>query len=872
MKRLLCAAYVLVCLFGLSATAQTVPAGFVNFSGSHLSGSNSVLVANATLCAQPNSGGTPISAQLASGGQTTKAPVCTTVTNGVFSMLLPDTNLTKPQNVCYAVKVTDNITGADLLDTGYSCVQPGSQSAESAWCSSSTCNFDLYTNNIPALAVTQQGPIGPMGAPGIASLPQLALVRTTASPIINLFDVTQITTPCFVDATTGIVHTDSGIPSGLYCSALIPANSGYTMSTNTTIGNFGNVEGEGFNGVAFYGADGVTFISGIEAPNAGTPYAGIQPNTALSIPANAAFIRFSAYTPELPLNQVMLVNGSTVPSAYVGYGVVTPNQLSGLVSLPQLALLRSTPSPVNNLLDTTQLTPSCFIDGTTGAAHTSSSVPAILLCSPLIPANSGGTMVFNGNIGCFDNVAGLGYNGYAFYGADGVTLISAAQAPCEAGLAANTPLTVPANAAYIRFSDVFDGLNGRATLAGAMLVNGSTVPSSYVSYGYVKASQLGNITPTSAAGTPLPPSEIEQIPNAPLAYWYAALHNCKNQVVRFGIVDDSRGIVDTTVSVGGASSLAVLFPHRWAERYRAKIQAACGSHGTGVVPFRFGYGGAGSWASQGFNADYYSGTIGNFVANDVTLGPSYAGDSMTLTATTNGATITLTTAIPYDHLSMICTSGSSLHPWTMTVDGNVVGTCGTSTGSEAATQSLSSAFTLGVHIAVVTCATQPCNGYSLEGVAGTTGVSIDNYSIGGASLEIQATSPAQWAYIDLNPPQLLMMGHGTNEQGIGVPAATFQTSLTNFIAHARAYTYPASVLFFIPIQDNDFPTQASSTYYPLVVSTAAANNTAFVDLRDRWGTAVGPSWLFGPDYIHENDQGNGESFSAIWKATVDVLP
>ena len=189
----------------------------------------------------------------------------------------------------------------------------------------------------------------------------------------------------------------------------------------------------------------------------------------------------------------------------------------------------------------------------------------------------------------------------------------------------------------------------------------------------------------------LPVQEFKNVATPPLANWYAALHVCREQVVRVGIYGDSREIADTTVGAGATPSIAVVFGKKWPDRLATYLQNVCGSHGTGVKPFKFGAG------NQLLNANYYT-SSGTFTP-DGALGPYQGGnvaDSIALRATTNGATISFTPGQKIDHLNAYCESGSGINPWTLQIDGNAVGTCGTASGSVTATLATSSAVTLAI--------------------------------------------------------------------------------------------------------------------------------------------------------------------------------
>lgn len=153
----------LLCLYSLlisaSCLAQT---GYTTVSSTHLTDSTGSTISNATIQFAPvAANGQGISFQVNGNGQSISAPVQTQVTNGTFTINLADTNLTKPQNVCFSVTVTDNTSGNVLLGSlGYNCVQP---QFTTYWCTSGNCIFDQYQPNLASLAVNQTGPAGPAG-------------------------------------------------------------------------------------------------------------------------------------------------------------------------------------------------------------------------------------------------------------------------------------------------------------------------------------------------------------------------------------------------------------------------------------------------------------------------------------------------------------------------------------------------------------------------------------------------------------------------------------------------------------------------------------------------------------------------------------
>lgn len=155
MQALLCLS-LSTCAFGQMVTVL----------GNQIIDSTGALVSNATITFSPVlSNGNPASYRRGSGGgQAIVTPVSAPVSSGAFSLALVDSAQTSPTNICYAVIVSDNITGSSILGPGYSCVQPTSFNS---WCSGGNCDFDGYQPNLKPIALTQTGPAGPIGPPGL---------------------------------------------------------------------------------------------------------------------------------------------------------------------------------------------------------------------------------------------------------------------------------------------------------------------------------------------------------------------------------------------------------------------------------------------------------------------------------------------------------------------------------------------------------------------------------------------------------------------------------------------------------------------------------------------------------------------------------
>jgi hypothetical protein len=169
-----------------SCSVSSAGSGYVNGASAVIStafGNGGVLAistssGNLTGCSvsQPGTYSATPAVSISGFGQATQGVLQAQVTNGAFSMLVPDTSMTSPTNVCYSVSVVDNVSGNSILGAGYGCVQPAAfgsaVSGSQAWCSSGSagsggsCSFDAYTPNLAALALVTAGPVGPPGPAG----------------------------------------------------------------------------------------------------------------------------------------------------------------------------------------------------------------------------------------------------------------------------------------------------------------------------------------------------------------------------------------------------------------------------------------------------------------------------------------------------------------------------------------------------------------------------------------------------------------------------------------------------------------------------------------------------------------------------------
>jgi hypothetical protein len=426
-------------------------------------------------------------------------------------------------------------------------------------------------------------------------------------------------------------------------------------------------------------------------------------------------------------------------------------------------------------------------------------------------------------------------------------------------------------------------LSPEALTAGAINVgtlNATTINGAL--RGAIDDAVIGGVTPGPVSATQLnglPVSEYSTTPRKPLATWMQALHSAVALPARVLLPGDSFGICGIYNCTDGVVNQSNL----WSEQLRINLQAEYGSHGTGVVPVVLAIG------SNVINNAAWS--ISGSYSVVGTLGPTIPSVSGTLVHLSSGATITFNDSreIPFDHFSVYYATPTTTSSLTLTADG--ASPIGTATSGSAASTGVaaggltshrfdSSSMSLATHTIAGTC-TGDCYVWAGDGTAGTTGVSVDNISIGSCPAECFGLAPAtQLAFADLIPggDQGVIVMQQTNEPGQGYSTSSFSTAMTAIIAHEQALsaTGPASVILAVP-PVGSIASSSMAGFTAVQVSLAQTLNVAFVNIQDRWGTAyVSTSglWDFSSPCVgcHPNDKGSRDEYSQIWAAFVDPVP
>jgi lysophospholipase L1-like esterase len=249
----------------------------------------------------------------------------------------------------------------------------------------------------------------------------------------ELFDRNKLTADFSVLSVDGTLAAAAGIST----TAKIPVTPGsqFVVSTNMT--------STGGAGIAYYGPSG-TFVSGA---------VGVTSGTAVTVPANAYFVRFSVSTTNV--SKAHMYKAAALPAIYKDFAY--QDRLTAHSKMVEW--LGELMAPIN-LFDSTRATDSFIIDSTDGSVD----AQANWYCSDYMPVQAGGSIYVTPG-----NAASSSY-GISWYDVDR-NWISGTAGPTTAGA-----YSVPAGATYARIN------NSSGFKSRQMVVPGSSAPASYRSF------------------------------------------------------------------------------------------------------------------------------------------------------------------------------------------------------------------------------------------------------------------------------------------------------------------------------------------------------------------------------------------------------
>ena len=150
---------------GVAVAQNTVTVFETGITNSAVSNSAGVLTDGAITWQPVINDGVAASYMMPGGGTGTTESITVPITSGGFSLTLPNTDLTNPMHLCFAVSATVPYTSSRLFGPGYTCVQPHyTAHGGGDWCQAGLCDFGKYIPNLPALGTIATGPQGPAGS------------------------------------------------------------------------------------------------------------------------------------------------------------------------------------------------------------------------------------------------------------------------------------------------------------------------------------------------------------------------------------------------------------------------------------------------------------------------------------------------------------------------------------------------------------------------------------------------------------------------------------------------------------------------------------------------------------------------------------
>ncbi|MHC7189116.1 SGNH/GDSL hydrolase family protein, partial [Klebsiella pneumoniae] len=235
-------------------------------------------------------------------------------------------------------------------------------------------------------------------------------------------------------------------------------NEGYALSTNGTL----------TPNVAYFVTDYIPVMPGAEyilssgtqvlcfydQDMAKTSHISISSATAFTVPEGSFYLRFQS-TPLAAKDALMLIRGTTLPSAYIGFGTLTTAEVTTLSQGIAWGVLDGN-MPVGRNLFNKGATLDDYALSTTGAPYAA----AGYFVTPFIPVKPNTQYIASSASGVV-----------VYFDINKTKILNTT-------IAAGTVFTTPSGAVYVRFQ-VY-GLSAKNTL---MMVEGSALPASYLSFG-----------------------------------------------------------------------------------------------------------------------------------------------------------------------------------------------------------------------------------------------------------------------------------------------------------------------------------------------------------------------------------------------------
>jgi lysophospholipase L1-like esterase len=242
---------------------------------------------------------------------------------------------------------------------------------------------------------------------------------------------------------------------------------------------------------------------------------------------------------------------------------------------------------------------------------------------------------------------------------------------------------------------------------------------------------------------------------------------------------------------------------------------------------------------------------------------------------TPGSTMTLTLGAsdPTDAVRLhTITSSGGAADHALTIDGGAPtngSTFTTISGSEGNSVITKTAAASGAHTYTLTVGSTGLYFIGFEGILGTSGVRVNNYSKGGgkASDLVGATTTGGRSLptsFDMTVPDLSIIGFGMNEYLQQQPLATYKAAMQTLID--KAVSKGSDTLLVVTVPDGTTAkTIPQSEYAKQLYDLADANNLPLIDLQHRWVSyAVSQPLGYYGDPTHPNTAGYMDKARCIY--------
>lgn len=208
-----------------------MPTGYTTVSGTQLVDASGTTIKSALISFTPTlANGQPTGFRVNGGGQSVASAIWASVKNGAFTVILADTSLTSPMNICYSVKVFKRSDNSLLLGgpkSGYDRFQPRG----------AAYNFDNFNPLVPVLQTAKTLPAAVIVADSATGSNVAITVIDGALTTVPLGNAGTLSTTLVLADTDIAQNYALGVSNGTL--TLTPVSLSTTAVAQITLGDLG---------------------------------------------------------------------------------------------------------------------------------------------------------------------------------------------------------------------------------------------------------------------------------------------------------------------------------------------------------------------------------------------------------------------------------------------------------------------------------------------------------------------------------------------------------------------------------------------------------------------------------------------------------